>query len=109
MEEHHATSKNKSSELSKDIQRLTSQSSFISSEVEKLFDSTQLTQTEPSYASPREIECSLREENFQLTQNSNQVKKQNTNEEQTVNNSISMSLALDDLDDLIGDDMKEFL
>ena len=94
--------------ISKDIQRFTADSTMISSEVENLFDYTQTSQRMTTVDPEPEISCSLREDCFQLTQEQSQSSS-HTEEKPIQNSTICMNLTLDDLDDLIGEDMKDFL
>lgn len=93
---------------SKDIQRLIPDS--VISEVENLFKPTQLSQTEQEHTEESRIECSLREDSFRLTQHvEDETHSQIVKDDQGKKPLARDVLSLDDIDDLIGDDLKNYL
>ena len=96
---------------SKDILKLIPDS--VISEVESLFKPTQPSQSEQEQTEDSRIDCSLREESFRLSQSVEEERRtqsmQIPNADHKVKPNSRDVLSFDDMDDLIGDDLKDYL
>ena len=96
---------------SKDILKLIPDS--VISEVESLFKPTQPSQSEQEQTEESRIDCSLREDAFRLSQPVEKEMRTQTmqipKDDHNVKPNSRDVLSFDDMDDLIGDDLKDYL